>query len=175
MIPAFLLCFYLPLAPQGYVLALVVFAVASLTDTLDGHIARKHGLITDFGKLMDPLADKLLVTAAMCCLLPEYGVLGTVSLILILSREFLVTSMRLLAAGKNLVLAADFWGKLKTVAQMLWICLALLAKAFPNLPAAALTILTGLLGALFFFMLALTVISGARYMWKNRELFIDKA
>ncbi len=173
MIPVFLLCFYLPLAPQGYLLALVTFALASATDTLDGHLARKHNLITDFGKLMDPLADKLLVTAALCCLLPEYGILGTVSLVLILSREFLVTSMRLLAAGKSIVLAADFWGKLKTVAQMVWICLALFAKAFPNLPAVAMTILTGLLGALFFFMLALTVISGTRYIWKNRELFAN--
>ncbi len=173
MIPVFLLCFYLPLEPQGYLLALVTFAAASATDTLDGHLARKHNLITDFGKLMDPLADKLLVTAALCCLLPEYGIPGTLSLVLILSREFLVTSMRLLAAGKNIVLAADFWGKLKTVAQMAWICLALFAKAFPNLPAVAVTTLTGLLGAMFFFMLALTVISGARYIWKNKELFID--
>jgi CDP-diacylglycerol--glycerol-3-phosphate 3-phosphatidyltransferase len=173
LIPVFLLCFYLPFEPQNYLLALVVFAAAALTDMADGRIARKHGLITDFGKLMDPLADKLLVTAALCCLLPEYGVLGTVSLVLILSREFLVTSMRLIAAGAAKVLAADGWGKAKTVTQMVWICLKLLTLSFPQIPAFPATVLTGVLGTLFFFMVALTVISGSRYMWMNRELFAD--
>jgi CDP-diacylglycerol--glycerol-3-phosphate 3-phosphatidyltransferase len=173
MIPVFLLFFYLPFPPQSYLLALVAFAAAACTDAFDGYYARKHGLITDFGKLMDPLADKLLVTAALCCLLPDYGVLGTILLVLILSREFLVTSVRLIAAGADRVLPADGWGKAKTIAQMAWICLKLLTLSFPQIPAVPARALTGTLGTLFYFMMVLTVISGSRYMWMNRELFAD--
>jgi CDP-diacylglycerol--glycerol-3-phosphate 3-phosphatidyltransferase len=173
MIPVFLLFFFLPFPPQSYLLALVVFAAAACTDAIDGHIARKYGLITDFGKLMDPLADKLLVTAALCCLLPDYGVLGTISLVLILSREFLVTSLRLIAAESGKVLPADGWGKAKTIAQMVWVCLKLLALSFPQIPPEPARFLTGTLGTLFYFMVVLTIISGSRYMWMNRELFAD--
>lgn len=174
LIPVFLVFFFAQNIPQNYLWALLVFAAASITDLLDGKIARKHGLITDFGKLMDPLADKLLVMAALVCLIQFYDNMWmTISLILILSREFLVTSVRLLAAGKGVVLAADGWGKLKTVAQMSWICLALLGFVLP-LQGGAVYVFSALFTGLFILMLLLTVGSGVNYVWKNRALLADK-
>ncbi len=186
MIPLFLVFFFVETIPMHMLWALVVFAAASLTDLLDGNIARKRGLITDFGKLMDPLADKLLVTAALCCLLPQFGIIGIISLILILSREFLVTSIRLIAAGKGEVLAADIWGKIKTVVQMTWICMELLGMTiFPffqrgNLGSISSTTMIMLSGIflqitwiVFVLMVLLTVASGVHYVIKNRKLFAD--
>lgn len=173
MIPAFLFFYFMQMIMYNYLFAWLIFVAASVTDMADGNIARKRGLVTDFGKLMDPLADKLLVTSALCCLLPQYGVLGIISLILILSREFLVTSIRLIAAGKGEVLAADFWGKLKTAVQMIWICLKLFAMAFAGMPPALERLVSGLVGALFFLMVFLTVASGVHYVNKNRKLFAD--
>lgn len=169
MIPVFLFFYFMDMIPYHFFWALLVFAAASITDLLDGKIARAFGVITDFGKLMDPLADKLLVTAALCCLL-QGSVLGTICLVIILSREFLVTSIRLLAASKGEVIAADFWGKLKTVAQMVWICSTLLVMGLP-LPESATKLLWGIEGAMFFFVMFLTIMSGARYVYKNRKLF----
>jgi len=109
---------------HGYVWAFGLFLIASITDFLDGWLARRYNLITDFGKLMDPLADKILVTAALV-LLAVAGLLPAWFVILILFREFLVTGLRMLALARNQVIAADFWGKLKTVSQMVLICLLL--------------------------------------------------
>ncbi len=154
-------------------LALLVFGVASLTDLLDGKIARSRGLVTTFGKLMDPLADKILVMSAMICfvalkLAPAWAV------IVILTREFLVTSLRLIAAGEGRVIAADKWGKVKTVTQMVWIIWVLLWQwltasplALPaGLDASGHTVSTVLLTASVFF----TLLSGFNYVWKNRAL-----
>jgi len=176
MIPLFLFLFFAEYASWNYLWALIVFALASLTDMLDGKIARSRGLVTDFGKLMDPLADKLLVVSALVCLLQGGGTTSTVCLILILSREFMVTAIRQLASGKGIVLAADIWGKLKTVTQMVWICLALLDRAL--LFHAAVSLRTRVyLGYLvtwgFVLMVAMTVISGLHYCWKSRQLFAD--
>lgn len=196
MIPLFLVFYFVDSVPMHYLWAFIVFAAASLTDLLDGKIARKYGLITDFGKLMDPLADKLLVVSALCCILPDYGVIGIISLILILSREFLVTSIRLIAAGKGEVLAADIWGKVKTVVQMVWICFVLIqpmldwvAQTFfmqytavdeitqiGSLPPGIMLIYTVCAYALlilFALMVAITVASGVHYIIKNRKLFAD--
>lgn len=115
----------------------ILFLAASLTDFWDGHLARKYNLVTDFGKLMDPLADKILVSAAMVLLavgqgLPDPAVLPVAAplpawfVILILFREFLVTGVRMLALAKQTVIAADFWGKFKTVVQIVLVCLILL-------------------------------------------------
>jgi len=175
LIPVFLSFYLLEQIPNNYLWALVVFAVAALTDTLDGIIARKYGLVTDFGKLMDPLADKLLVVSALVCILQGSAV-SILCLILIISREFLVTSIRLLAAGKGTVIAADLWGKLKTIVQMVWICLVLLEKFF-YLNQGHYYWWTILLEyvemVLFVAMVGLTVLSGANYCWKNRRLFED--
>ena len=159
-------------------LALLFFAVASLTDMLDGKIARSRGLITTFGKLMDPLADKILVMSAMICfvglkLTPAWVV------IVILTREFLVTSLRLIAAGEGLVIAADKWGKMKTVTQMIWIIWVLLWLWLASSP------LSGVLSAgfdafgniialaLMYASVFFTLLSGFNYVWKNRALLFS--
>lgn len=172
MIPVFLLFYFAWMIPYHFIWALLVFAAASITDMIDGKIARKYGLITDFGKLMDPLADKLLVTAALCCLL-QGNMYLTISLILILSREFLVTSLRLIAAGKGEVLAADMWGKIKTVAQMVWVCFTLLGMSL-SLSGPAEYAYDVVLIALFAVVVAVTVLSGVHYVVKNRKLFMPE-
>lgn len=178
MIPVFLACFYAAgrwLGAPGYLAAFVVFGLAALTDMIDGKIARAHGLITDFGKLMDPLADKLLVMAAMVSFI-AVDLVHPVVVIVILSREFLVTSVRLVAASGGKVIAADIWGKIKTVFQMVWICYGLLYLTVlqTGMPGAALvSVLYAVNMAMVAVVTALTVISGLNYTWKSRALFAD--
>lgn len=174
MIPLFLVFFFLGEAgiwAGSFFAAFLTFVLASLTDMLDGKIARKYGLITDFGKLMDPLADKLLVMAAMVCFI-VVDLVHPAIVIIILAREFLVTSIRLIAASGGNVIAADGWGKAKTVFQMVWICFGLLMLSlfgFVQIPAAVAWINTGFIAI----VTALTVVSGFNYTWKNRALFAD--
>ncbi len=139
-------------------LALGIFLLASLTDAADGYIARKYQLITNFGKLMDPLADKLLVTAALLCLV-ELGRLPAWIAICIVSREFVISGFRQVAVEKGVVIAASAWGKLKTISQMAAVCLLL-----ANIPALSL-----LTQAMVWISLALTLISLGDYLWKNRQ------
>ena len=113
----------------GNYIALVIFIVASLTDLLDGKIARKYHLVTNFGKFMDPLADKLLVCSAMICLI-QTGQLAAWIVIIIISREFIISGFRLIASDNGVVIAASYWGKFKTVFQMVMICLMI-----ANIPA----------------------------------------
>ncbi len=165
LIPVFMVFVELQSVPGHILWALVVFVVASLTDMIDGKIARKYNLVTDFGKFMDPLADKILVTAALIYfvrmeLAPAWVV------ILILAREFLVTSLRLIAAGKGIVIAADRWGKYKTATTMVWICYALLMEQFWTDVPLALAIHIALMAL----SLGLTLLSGANYLIKNRAL-----
>jgi CDP-diacylglycerol--glycerol-3-phosphate 3-phosphatidyltransferase len=150
-----------------YYAAGVVFILASLTDMLDGMIARKCNLITDFGKLMDPLADKLLVISAVVCLVEAKEVLGW-TLIVILAREFLVTGLRGVAASKGIVIAAGFSGKLKTIVQMIAIILLL----FRNFPFIIITEARVDL-AVYYLSVLLTLYSGAEYVIKNRKVFLD--
>ena len=110
--------------PFAFGTAFLLFLIASITDFLDGYLARKNNQITDFGKLMDPLADKILVSAAMVLLAVE-RLLPAWFVILILFREFLVTGVRMLALGSRIVIAADIWGKLKTIAQIVLVCIIL--------------------------------------------------
>ena len=175
LIPVFLFFLMYRGVPYHYFWALAVFAAASITDTLDGRIARSRGLITDFGKFMDPLADKLLVMSALVGFVDVMDVPAVV-VIVILAREFLVTALRTLAADNGVVIAADGWGKLKTVLQMFWICFTLL---FLGAMDAGLDQNGSLFGAMAMVYLggmalvtAVTIISGANYMWKNRELFL---
>ena len=112
--------------------ALIIFVVASLTDLLDGKIARKYNLITNFGKFMDPLADKVLVVSAMICLLvnkPE--LLPAWALIIILAREFIISGFRLVASDAGIVIAASMWGKVKTVSQMVMVIMMLIDINYP--------------------------------------------
>jgi len=165
--------------------ALVVFALAAITDALDGMLARKYKLVTNFGALMDPLADKLLVMTAMICFVFEFLVHPAIVIVL-LSREFLVTSIRLVAAGKGVVIAADTWGKLKTVFQMIWIMVGLLWAWMGELTSASrgvafwaqyrfevLNSFMLVFDVLTWVVVALTVLSGANYIVRNRHLIND--
>jgi len=158
LIPVFLVIYLGQIfGPASHYVALAIFAVASATDWLDGYIARKHHLITNFGKFMDPLADKLLVCSAMVAMVPLR--LPAWAVIIIISREFIITGFRLIAAEKNMVLAADIWGKIKTVTQMLLIIFLLLELSGAWVPAVSWILITL---SVFF-----TILSACNYIFKN--------
>ena len=164
MIPLFLICLYLNIGCGKYI-AVGIFILASLTDLLDGKIARKYNLVTDFGKFMDPLADKLLVCAAMICLI-ETGQLAAWIVIVIISREFIISGFRLVAADNGVVIAASYWGKFKTTFQMLMVIVLILN--FDNRYFQILgTVLT-------YIALVLTVVSLIDYLWKNRAVLKEQ-
>ncbi len=141
-------------------ISLAIFVIASVTDWFDGYLARKHHLVTNFGKFMDPLADKLLVCSAMICLI-ELERLPAWIVIIIIAREFIISGFRLIAAENGIVIAANYWGKFKTVSQMIMIILLLLH--FGGVFAV--------LEQIFIWMsLALTVISLMTYIWQNRSV-----
>ena len=125
LVPVFLVFITVKEIPYGSIIATVVFIIASITDQLDGHIARSRNQITNFGKFMDPLADKLLVTAALVSLV-ELKLVAGWAVVVILAREFAVSGLRTLAASDGIVIAASWWGKIKTVTQMIAILLLLL-------------------------------------------------
>lgn len=126
LVPFFVLAILWPF-PHHYLIALIIFGAASYTDHLDGMLARKNNQITDFGKFMDPLADKILVISALVCFV-SLGLCDVWLVLLIIAREFMVTSIRLVAAGKGSVIAANNWGKAKTVSQIIAICVILLLQ-----------------------------------------------
>ena len=141
-------------------IAVAIFIIASLTDMLDGKIARKYNLVTNFGKFMDPLADKLLVCSAMICFI-ELDKLPAWIVIIIIGREFIISGFRLIAAENGIVIAANYWGKFKTVSQMIMIILLLidLGGAFD------------ILEQIFIWLsVALTIISLITYIWQNRSV-----
>ncbi|HJB89193.1 MAG TPA: CDP-diacylglycerol--glycerol-3-phosphate 3-phosphatidyltransferase [Candidatus Blautia excrementigallinarum] len=141
-------------------ISLAIFVIASVTDWFDGYLARKHHLVTNFGKFMDPLADKLLVCSAMICLI-ELKRLPAWIVIIIIAREFIISGFRLIAAENGIVIAANYWGKFKTVSQMIMIILLLLH--FGGVFAV--------LEQIFIWLsLALTVISLMTYIWQNRSV-----
>ena len=153
-----------------YLLAGIVFAVASFTDYLDGHLARKHHLVTDFGKFADPLADKLLTTAAFLYMMMD-GVCHPVVLAVVLFREFAVAGVRMVAAASGKVIAANMWGKVKTVLQMLTIILYYFAAALA--PADAIGLVQGVTQVLCWAVAAATLLSGCIYLWQNRSCFMQ--
>jgi len=161
----------------GHTLALVLFVVGSVTDYADGHIARRYGLVTDFGKLMDPLVDKIMIAGAFICLVsPPSRAIPAWAVVIIISREFLITGLRLLAASKGTVLPAEALGKHKTgwqIATVIFFLLVLAAREFHGLglSLALLDEAQSRLGTpLIAIALGLTLYSGAGYLWKNREL-----
>ena len=166
LIPFFV--FFL-LAPyfEGYgnYVAVAIFIVASLTDLLDGKIARKYNLVTNFGKFMDPLADKLLVCSAMICLI-ELGLLPAWIVIIIIAREFIISGFRLIASDNGVVIAASYWGKFKTTFQMLMVIVLLL-----NFDSAAFKILGTVL---VWIATILTVVSLIDYIMKNKDVLKDQ-
>ena len=142
-------------------ISLAIFIVASLTDLLDGHIARKHNLVTNFGKFMDPLADKLLVCSAMICLV-EMGRIPAWIVIVIISREFIISGFRLIASDNGIVIAASYWGKFKTVFQMAMIIV--LIAAFEG------SVFEVVEQILIWVSLILTIVSLVDYIRKNKEV-----
>ena len=159
MIPLFLLVLYLHVPGANY-WALAIFIVASLTDTLDGYIARHYNQTTDFGKFMDPLADKCLVTAAMLWFV-EIGHMPGWALLIVIVREFAVSGLRMVAADKGRVIAAGWSGKVKTASTMVCICLMLLLPRFVELSAiyVAVIVLTTIWSGVEYFMKNLDVLS----------------
>ena len=175
LVPVFLVLFYLPFVPYRYFIALLVFAVASITDFFDGKIARARNLITNFGKLMDPMADKLVVTSAMAVLCEAKWVPAWV-LVTILAREFLVTAMRTVAAGSGGAIDVSIWGKAKTMVQMIWISYTLAlfcAMEYLPLSPGLEQISWALFNVFMYITVALTIYSGAQYIFKNTRLFAD--
>lgn len=156
--------FMVVLLTGHYYISAVLFIAASLTDALDGHLARKYNLITNFGKIMDPLADKLLVTAALVCLV-ELGDVAGWMVFLILAREFAITGLRSVAASEGVVIAAGKSGKLKTTLQML----AIIAYLFRNQPFEAWNLPVA--GILMWAALVMTLYSGIEYVVKNKKIF----
>ena len=162
--------------PRYYLIAGVVFAVASFTDFLDGHLARKWNMVTDFGKFADPLADKLLTTVAFIYMLRD-GVCSPVVLCIILAREFAVSGLRMVAAGAKdgRVIAANMWGKAKTVLQMLSIIFYFFGTALSyrgTVESVSIVVVISI--ALCWLVAAVTAISGIKYLWDNRS-FINTA
>ena len=150
-------------------LALAIFIIASLTDLLDGKIARKYHLVTNFGKFMDPLADKLLVCAAMIVLV-EMGRIPAWIVVIIISREFIISGFRLIASDRGVVIAANYWGKFKTTFQMIMICM-MIVKDTPFLKQLGDgRLFAGLTDLIMWIALALTVISLADYILKNKDV-----
>ncbi|CBL16610.1 MULTISPECIES: CDP-diacylglycerol--glycerol-3-phosphate 3-phosphatidyltransferase [Ruminococcus] len=179
LIPVFLVFFLIPGIPCHYLLAMIVFIAASITDALDGHLARKHNLVTNFGKFLDPLADKVLVMTALACFV-DNQMIGVIPFLIIMMREFMVSGLRLVAANSGTVIAAGFWGKLKTAFTMVTIIAILVYLSFSGdfnsfslacadtIDRVCGWILTGLV----WISAGLTVISGWIYLrgyWK----FID--
>ena len=159
-----------------YLLAGIVFAAASFTDYLDGHLARKWHMVTDFGKFADPLADKLLTTVAFIYMLRD-GVCSPVVLCIILAREFAVSGLRMVAASAKdgKVIAANMWGKVKTVLQMLSIIFYFFGMAIAaNVSWDATVMVVGASVVLCWLVAAVTAISGIKYLWDNRS-FINTA
>lgn len=154
--------------PEDQMLRLVadaIFIVASLTDMLDGKIARKYNLVTNFGKFMDPLADKLLVCSAMICLL-SIGQLPAWVVIVIIAREFIISGFRLVASDNGVVIAASMWGKTKTVSQMIMVIILVANFDFAFMQ---------ILGTVFIYIAAaLTVISLIDYVVKNKEVLKEQ-
>lgn len=165
LIPVFILVMLFDI-PNKFLIACLIFIFASITDALDGKIARKYNLVTDFGKFMDPLADKLLVISALTCMI-EVGLVSSWMVIIIVSRELSVSILRAIAAAEGKVIAASSGGKLKTTTQMISVVVLLLGAQYQNQ-----LILN--IGNIFILIATLiTLYSGGEYLYKNKNLFMD--
>ena len=193
LVPAVIACILIDF-PFHFLAAGVLFGVASITDALDGRIARRDNLITDFGKFADPLADKILVISVLVCFV-RLGLCGAVPLIIIIFREFAVTSVRLVAAAKGKVIAANMWGKVKAVSQIAAICAIFLMQTILEIVSFAFTgndlstySYTGWIPAeilnlsgpfhiisqiMMWIVAVITVISGVKYLKDNIEVISD--
>lgn len=182
LVPFYMFFLLMPVIPHHYLIALIIFAAASYTDHLDGMIARKYNMITDFGKFADPLADKVMILAALACFI-QIGLTNAVVLTVIVAREFMVTAMRLVASSKGKVVAANNWGKAKTISQIAAVLLVLLLQYILELgsmkiidiDASVMSPVFGIIGETALWISALlTIISGVIYIVQNFE-FIKNA
>ncbi len=186
MIPVFVLFFYLDVMNGwNFLVAAVVFVLAASTDALDGHIARSRGLVTNLGKFLDPIADKVLVSTALILLLTRGGVfeisffsgwgliVAGICVAVILARELIVSGFRMIAAGRGIVLAADKLGKLKTVFQDASIALILAGMAFIGYEAGVVIAAVGIF--CFYICTVLTVVSGVNYVVRNKQVLSEEA
>ena len=165
MIPVFLVFMLVEAIPYGNYIAAVLFIIACLSDAADGYIARKYNLITNFGKFMDPLADKLLVCSALICFI-ELDLVAAWPIIIIIAREFIISGFRLVASDNGVVIAASYWGKFKTTAQMI-MCILFIVHLDNSVFFA--------LEQIFLYLsVALTVISLVEYVWKNRQVLKEQ-
>lgn len=169
LIPFFVFFMLCPLWPIGGVLgdalALLIFIIASLTDLADGKIARKYNMVTNFGKFMDPLADKLLVCSALICLV-ALDRLAAWMVVIIIAREFIISGFRLIASDNNVVIAASMWGKYKTTFQMIMVILLILNIGFPVFEVLTLIVT--------WVALILTVVSLIDYLVKNKDVLKEQ-
>lgn len=168
LVPFFIFFLLMTPIPGNHVIALVIFILASLTDLFDGKLARKYGLVTNFGKFLDPLADKVLVISALICFL-DLGWCGSVAVIIIIAREFLVTSLRLVAVDNGTVIAASKWGKLKTAFTMVALIAVMLLASLQDFGILTQWDTALISNVLVWIATALTLFSGADYLWKNRS------
>ena len=159
LIPFFIVFLLVPITPYDKWIAFAIFIIASLTDLLDGKIARKYNLVTNFGKFMDPLADKLLVCSALICLI-ELNKIPSWMVILIIAREFVISGFRLIASDNGVVIAASYFGKFKTTFQMIAVCLMIA-------DIAALKLVTDIV---LWIAVVLTVVSLIDYLIKNKDV-----
>ena len=171
--------------PFNNLVALIIFAAASITDLLDGKIARKQNLVTDFGKFADPLADKILVLATLLCFV-QNGYCDCVAVIIVLFREFSVTSIRLIAASSGEVIAANIWGKVKTVSQIIAIILIFVLQIFleilnmdfvpvgSNIVEFCAFIFNIIGNVALWISTIICVISGVIYIWDNKKFISEK-
>ena len=163
----------------GKIVALVIFIIAALTDLLDGKIARKHNLVTNLGKFLDPIADKILTAAALFMIMADGTIpapYGVIVVTIIIAREFMVSALRLIAASQGTVLAADIWGKAKTMVQMIAIPICMLIPFLVELGGVAgwLILTVQIIGwTALGAATVLTIVSGANYLIKNRNCFKD--
>ena len=186
MIPLFILFFYLEVAAldgYNYLIAAIIFVLAASTDALDGHIARSRGLVTNLGKFLDPIADKVLVSTALILLLTRgqifevsffagWGlIVAGICVAVILARELIVSGFRMIAAGRKLVLAADKLGKIKTVLQDAAIALILASMPFVGYKGGEIVAAIGVV--LFLAATVMTVASGVNYIVRNRQVLRD--
>lgn len=162
-IPFFIVAYLL-----GYnIVATIIFVIAASTDALDGHIARSRNLVTNFGKIMDPLADKMLVFSAFICLV-QVGIVPGWMVIVVLSREFAITGLRIVAASEGIVIAAGMTGKIKTVTQMIAVPLLLLNNwpfEYINIPMATI---------MLWISVIMAIVSGVEYIVKNKDIVLSK-
>lgn len=177
LVPVFLIFIAVKGIPYGSFIATFIFILAALTDKLDGYIARSRNQVTNFGKFMDPLADKLLVTAALICLV-EMQIVPSWAAIIIIAREFAVSGLRTIAAAEGKVIAASWWGKIKTVIQIVAIVLLLLKVNIGDSKYLSDLLIRSEFGEKFFnhvpgvmliVAVAITIISGYEYFKNNKE------